>query len=316
MLWLTLSFHLQLSSFQCQSLFLSLYFKEHTETTQAVVTNLRTNGFWVYVPRFDMRGPVYLSDVNGNVQIDPALLNLSPSAGLEPSVGFAGSGRARMFPSGRCTLVDSPDEFAEAIIPESNARYRVRVLDVVVVKICCDTWDTRSRVPLPKLHLLAKSKEASTTSTTSKHNTRPTKGTITPPVPHISSNTGKSSGRDGGFFSTRTLYEETLKLQTPPVLPDVLLRSQANRSVSEPSGTPTMPGRIIFGNFRNPDTHSAKQEVAIAEASEAAKERRKHLMAAQAHTNEFDTSRRIEMDATARMQRLAASKRSARRNKG
>ena len=39
------------SSRECQSLFLSLYFRDHEEATQGVVTDLRENGCIVYIPK-------------------------------------------------------------------------------------------------------------------------------------------------------------------------------------------------------------------------------------------------------------------------
>jgi hypothetical protein len=76
-----------------------------------------------------------------------------------------------------------------------------------------------------------------------------------------------------------------------------------------------MPGRKTFGGFQNPDTRSATQEAAIAEASKAAAQRRAAAVAGQSRRNEFDTTRTIEREVTARMQRLAAEKRSTRRSK-
>jgi hypothetical protein len=299
----------KLSSFECQSLFLSLYFKEHVETTKAVVTNLRSNGFWVYVPVFDMRGPVYLSDMNGDIQVDPALFNLPESAGQDPSVGFASSGRARMFSGAKCQLKESPDERLEVVVPESNTTLRVHVLDVVTVKILSDNWDTRSRVPPPRLHLVVdtSAKIAAPQRPVKKQDTS-TK--TTGPQPPIDS----EQYRKESFLSS-SLYEEMIDIESPPVLVGTPLRSKEDRKATEPRGTPSMPGRVVFGAFRNPDTHVAKQEIAMAEASEAAKERRSQVMAAQARGNEFNTSRQIERDATLRMQRLAASKRNARRSK-
>ncbi len=295
----------KLSSFECQSLFLSLYFKEHTETTQAVVTNLRSNGFWVYVPRFDMRGPVYLSDMNGNVQVDPALFKLPDSVGHEPSAGFVSSGRARMFPAGKCQLIEVPEERLEVLVPESNVRLRIQILDVVTVTILSDNWDTRSRVPPPRLHLIAggspKSlsqnvieKSVALNKTTAQVLTRPkfeAKKEIYPP----------------------SLYQELVRIEKPPILVDIPLRSQKDKKSTESKGCPSIAGRFVFGAFRNPDTHSAKQEVSMAEAAEAAKERRSQMMDTLARNSEFNKSSQIERDATARMQRLAAGKRNARR---
>jgi hypothetical protein len=300
----------KLSSFECQSLFLSLYFKEHVEITKAVVTNLRSNGFWVYVPIFDMRGPVYLSDINGNVQVDPAFFNLPESAGQEPSVGFASSGRARMFSGGKCQLKELPHERLEVVVPESNTTLRVHVLDVVTVKILSDNWDTRSRVPPPRLHLMVDtSAKVSTPQQPKKKQDLPIKTTRPQPP------TDDSEQHEKESFLSSSLYQEMTNIEAPPVLVDAPLRSKGDRKATEPRGTPSMPGRVVFGAFRNPDTHVAKQEIAMAEASEAAKERRNQIMAAQARNNEFNTSRQIEREATLRMQRLASSKRNARRSK-
>lgn len=298
----------KLSSFECQTLFLSLYFKNNVETTQAVVTNLRTNGFWVYVPKFDMRGPVFVRDRHGNVQIDPALLMLPKSAGREPSAAFASSPRARMFPSAKCKLQESPEEVLEVSVPDCKSPFVVRVLDVVSIQIMTDRWDARSRVPLPRLHLLGESSPArgSHQKALRKSNSLVSSRKIT-----------VSTGDEGHIFTERprTIYQENIGLKIPPILEAVPLRSKCETKRTEPTEATSMPGRHIFGGFRNPDTQSARQEASIAEASAAAKERRNQLVAAQEKNNAYDLSRQIEKDATARMQRLAAHKRNARRNK-
>lgn len=40
---------------------------------QGLVVSLRANGFIAYVPAFDAKGPVYLSDMDGQVQVKRAL---------------------------------------------------------------------------------------------------------------------------------------------------------------------------------------------------------------------------------------------------
>ena len=301
---------LQISSFECQNLFLSLYFKKFSETAQAVVTNLKANGFWVYIPRFDLRGPVYLCDINGNLQLDPALLTMDPTSGLKPSLGFAGSGHARMFPSGRCTLVDSiTGEVLEVSVAESHSRYTVRVLDVVTVKICCDNWDARARVPQPRLHLLASSPERDEPKGKKHYPTKSEKDSsslVNPSNPEAKLDD----------YVLPSLYDATMKLQIQPVLSKTPLRVRTKQNTSEGRGNAVIPGRIVFGKFRNPDTLSAKQEASIAEASESATQRRNQAMSIVARTNEFESNSRIERDATARMQRLAASKRNTRKGKG
>jgi hypothetical protein len=303
----------QFSSFECQSLFLSLYFKDNTEMTQAIVTSLRNNGFWAYVPRFDFRGPVYLTDMTGTLQIDPTLLDLDPSAGQEPSRGFASSGCARMFVSGKCTLVRSSEEYLEVVVPEKQSPYVVNVLDVVTVKICCDEWDTRARVPQPRLHLVRASKRNQKSITNQRQLPRQNDAearTLSDQAGSMKSKVTRSITR------AMTLYGDMLRLKTPPLLENEPLRIKSRNQKEKGRGVPTMTGRIIFGEFRNPDTRIAKQEASISEASEAAKLRRSQAVAANVRNHEYDSTRRVENDVTARIQRLAAGKRSTRKAKG
>ena len=60
---------------ECQKMFLRLYFLTRVEEHDAIVYDLRSNGFLAYVPTFDLKGPVYL-EKDGIVNIDPVLLGL------------------------------------------------------------------------------------------------------------------------------------------------------------------------------------------------------------------------------------------------
>ena len=211
-----------------------------------------------------------------------------------------------MFPSGRCVLVDSPDEVLQVLVPESESRYEARILDVVTVKICCDDWDSRARVPLPRLHLIAK--DSNVSKRVSEIGQKPKPGI---PVPIFKEN--NENGRK--IRSLKSIYDSTLELSTPPLLLDAPFRDRKKES-AESNGTITLPGRIVFGGFRNPDTKAAQQEASILEATESAQKRRNQAMANSARSSEYDTSRQIERDATARMQRLAAVKRNTRKSKG
>jgi hypothetical protein len=217
-----------------------------------------------------------------------------------------------MFASGICSLIDSPDEHLEVVVPESDYRCAVHVLDVVTVVICCDSWDARARVPHPRLHWIA---NLSTRTPTSRGQGKLKRPEIqsSASVEHRHSEKGGGTGGDSSRLIS--LYSETLKLHTPSVLCDTPLRAREKRADPH-NGNPTMTGRMIFGGFRNPDTHSAKQQASIAEATEAALQRRNQVMANQARNKEFDTTHRIEKDTTARMQRLAAGKRNTRKSKG
>ena len=308
-----------MSSRECQSLFLSLFFKDHIETAQAVVTNVRTNGFWVYVPKFDMRGPVFLSDMDGNIQIDPAFFGLEPTAGLEPTSGFAASEVNRRFPSGKCHIMKDKagDEYLTVTVAESKANFSVRTLDVLTIQIMCQDWDVRARVPAPRLHLLSSSNSWKYLSAKAEHGIG--SGTIRAQpqsneeaITTIKGNTPKKA-------NPSTVYEELSKMPIHPVLEGVPIRSRQNGSYTAPDETATsilIPGRIIFGSFVNPDTRTATQDAAIEAASEAAAKRRVQVMAKIAKDNEYNTTRQIEREATARAQRLAANKRHAKRNKG
>lgn len=155
-----LNFHNRLakqSSFECQALFLSLYFRDHIEVTQAVVTQLRENGFWVYVPKFDIRGPVYIKDINNEVQIDPSLLGLPADTGLNPTLGFLSSPSSRRIPSGKTELFNDTNERLEVSVHIPNSKkFIVRPFDVVIVQLSCDSWDDRARVPSPRFLLLSR----------------------------------------------------------------------------------------------------------------------------------------------------------------
>lgn len=55
--------------------------QDHSEVVQGLILSLRSNGFIAYVPAFDTKGPVYLCDKDGHVQVCQAtLLMLSDSA--------------------------------------------------------------------------------------------------------------------------------------------------------------------------------------------------------------------------------------------
>lgn len=256
-----------------------------------------------------MKGPVYLTDANGGLQIDPRLLNLDPSAGEKPTLGFAASAHARMISSGRCRLVDSADAYLEVAAPEAKSKYFLRTLDVVTVQISCDRWDARARIPMPRIHLIA---ESSHESISFNANVPATKSAITS-VALQGHQQIKQSGRSPEL-SAPSIYNKLLAFETPSVLPDIPLRTQTKENDTADRQM-VFEGRIVFGDFKNPDTRSALQKVSIEEAAESAEQRRDQALAGQARSTEYVTNQRIEKDTTARMQRLQASKRNARKLK-
>jgi hypothetical protein len=299
----------KLSSMECQRLFLSLYFNDHVEIVQAVVTDLRVNGLIVYVPTFDLKGPLFLSDMNGEVQIDPALMGMPPDAGLPSTLGFTLAPNCRRYPAGRCHLEDSNDGGSlEVVIPESPKKCIFRPLDVITVQLSCDLSDVRARIPPPRFHLVAgtrpkASEPRSVTSGMIRRGEKEPSG-LQQNLSHFASKKSRH----------QSMYEKLSSLVIKPVLTDVPLRQNQSK-VHGCETDSNMHGRKTFGGFQNPDTRSATQEAAIAEASKAAAQRRATAVASQSRRNEFDTTRIIEREVTARMQRLAAEKRSTRRSK-
>eukprot|EP00540_Astrosyne_radiata_P006993 CAMPEP_0116838610 /NCGR_PEP_ID=MMETSP0418-20121206/9309_1 /TAXON_ID=1158023 /ORGANISM="Astrosyne radiata, Strain 13vi08-1A" /LENGTH=466 /DNA_ID=CAMNT_0004468633 /DNA_START=158 /DNA_END=1558 /DNA_ORIENTATION=- len=300
----------KLSSMECQRLFLSLYFRRSVEETKAVVTDLRSNGLFAYVPKFDLRAPVYVSDKNGNVQVDPSLLGLPPTAGLEATVGFSSSTNCRRFPSGKCSLVETADGVVlDVAVAETTRKLRFRVLDVVSVQITCEFSDTKARIPPPRLHLISEASRrgvqgsrgsTSTTAVTSSmignQESRQTVGAKHPQSPQD---------------DELSVYQLIHRIEIRPVLHNVPTRSRSGTK----SNKSIVPGRRAFGEFVNPDTRTAMQEAAVMAASESASQRRAAVQASQAKRAEYDSSRTIERMVTQRTQKLAAGKRDARRAK-
>ncbi len=54
---------------RAQDVFLKLYFASNVRLVTAVVIQIKANGFMAYIPSFDLRGPVYLCDQMGGVQV-------------------------------------------------------------------------------------------------------------------------------------------------------------------------------------------------------------------------------------------------------
>lgn len=299
------------SAYECQSLFLSLYFREHADKTQAVVTNLRENGFLVYVPKYDINGPVYIRDTNGDVQIDPLLLGLPHDCGLAPTMGFTSSGYCRRFPDGDCKLFDGPDARLEVRLTDSSEIFVLRVFDVVDVELTCANWDVRARVPAPRLQL-----SASRTHEVSTENISPNYVHVTSDkLNQIQSRTtepvkeGDASTEGTSLFNVLT----NLKKRRPD-LPEVPLRS-ARSGIEMPGRKELLRGRVIYGDFSNPDTRQAAQEAAQQAAAVEAAHRRAHMLESSTRRNEFNTVSSIERNVTMRQQRLAADKRNTRRSK-
>ena len=299
----------KLSSMECQKLFLSLYFNNRVASAQAVVTDVRANGLVVFVPQFDMKGPVYLCDESGNVQLDPSLVGLPSDSGLAPTLGFSAVESYRRFPAGDAIFAEDSNDASksqlEIVIPGAKKRLRFGILDVVSVQISCDLSDVKARVPLPRIHLSASSGGGAVKSGLSQRIVSTSINSSSPELTPKSEETLPVLVAD-------SIYEHLASLPITPNLP-----------VSQNRPRPTkvdyhcfIGGRKIFGHFVNPDTRNAQQEAAISAASDAVSQLRLAANQSYARNNEFDSVRTIERTVTARTQKLAAGKRNTRKAKG
>jgi len=297
------------SSMACQKLFLSLFFKNNVKIAKAVVTGLRVNGLIVFIPKFDMTGPVYVRDINGDVQIDPAVVGLSSTSGLDPTFGFNACANYRRFPSGEVKLmdenVDNSKWSLQVSLPDATKKLEFRILDVITVQISCDLRETKARVPAPRLYMMPSSAQG--------RGTRTEEGRKGPDPVSSAICTEESKIGPTCFVPSNTMYKQLASLSTSATLP---VESNFPRKKKETvESQSNVCGRKIFANFSNPDTRSSQQEAAVAAASESAAKRRTITNQAQLKTSEFSTSQAIERAVTARTQRLAASKRNAKKSK-
>jgi len=299
----------KLSSMECQRLFLSLFFRENkTEVTRAVITDLRQNGMIVYVPKYDMKGPIFLTDREGNVQVDPSLLGLPSTSGLPPSSGFANFEACRMFPDGHCNLDICNDEEKSKIeiaLPGGKSIISFRRLDVVTVQLSCDLSNVIARVPPPRLHLVSMDKKFKMKTATTTHssgeskksnifprNSQPVTTFLSPP----------------GLGNTLSMFQV---LSSIPIadLNNVPPRFSSSRNIKKVKDrVQTIKGRLYLNGFKAEELQSEfhGQDLDFG----------KHTsLTDQARVGDFDASRRIEKEATSRMQRIAAERRNAKKSK-
>lgn len=294
------------SSMACQKLFLSLFFKNNVEIAKAVVTDLRVNGLIVFVPKFDMKGYVYLRDINGDVQMDPSAVGLDVTSGLDPTLGFAACENYRRFPDGKVTLVDNNVDNSEwslqVSLPAASRKLEFRILDVITVRISCDMKEIKARIPAPRLYMLSSKVHSRSEATRTKEG-----------IQHANSTSSTNLEEDMKIKSvlSNSMYQQLAAVRISAILPVETMFSRRKKVDFES----TVAGRKIFAAFVNPDTRSSQQEAAVVSAAESAAKRRTMANQAQGKNSEFSTSQAIERAVTARTQRLAASKRNSKKSK-
>ena len=294
------------SSMQCQRLFLSLYFRKNTDIVPAVIIDLRQNGFIVYIPKYDMKGPVHLVDRNGYVQINPGIVHLPESSGLPPSSKVSIADGLRIFPDGRCALIHHgvlESAKVEVSLPGCINKLCFMRLDVINVKVSCDFSTTTARIPSPRLHLVSLNKGTS-------------KG-------RKSTHDFKKNGSSDSILQTNFVdrKDNMLKIETPKksifsIISSIPLDSNVDllpmRCVAKPDKVQmngrvqTLKGRVHYGGF--------KQSI-LSSLDSYSNDLKSLTLGDQAKSGNYDASRQIEREATSRIQRKAAEKRNTRRAK-
>lgn len=77
----------------CQRLFLHLYLQKKVEVCNAIIYSVRSNGFLVFIPSLNIKGPVYLLNVHGEPCVDPIAIGLQNITDYSPkqlSIEFLG----------------------------------------------------------------------------------------------------------------------------------------------------------------------------------------------------------------------------------
>jgi len=293
----------KLSSMQCQRLFLSLSFRERTEVTRAIVTDLKQNGLIVYVPKYDMKGPLFLSDREGNIQIDPMLFGLPPTSGLPPSSGFASVESCRMFPDGRCSFKNEYSEENSAVeveLPYGKSVLSFRLLDVVTVQLSCDLSKTVARVPPPRLHLVSTNKHFKAKSTT-RAKSKDRKTISGKPQPVI------TASLPVGLENSLSIFHVLSSFPINSNLNDASPRFRSANSKKVMDRVQTIKGRVYLNGFKAGELQS---ELKVQGSNLG-----NPSLTDQARIGNIDAARSIEREATARMQRKAAERRNAKTSK-
>lgn len=227
--------------------------------------------------------------------MDPLLLGMAKEAGSPPSAGFRSP--TRSIPGTACHLMN--DDTLE-IRCDGHTVFTIKPMDVVTVRLTCDDWDVRARVPSPRLHLLHRP-EATTIKTTKQGVVQ-----IDSDALRTSQNTEPTTQeiQTDQRLDERSLFDVISEIPIRPHVP----KSNSVRTGSSYVCEQNIRGRCVFSNFVNPDTRSATQEA----AQKAAVMARSTLSNTQ---TSYDAARSIEKSVTLRQQRLTAAKRNTRRSK-
>ncbi|KAL0583139.1 hypothetical protein ABG067_006906 [Albugo candida] len=135
------------ASQQCKELFLALYFSENKIVTVGIITSLKENGFLVYLPKYDLRGPVYLCDRDNRVQINPSLCGVPWQDSSEPTGTFAKSEHIRHIPHAKICMGEDQKRlslYTADAHPTDTPMCEFTEFQHVEVQILCNNIDAQS----------------------------------------------------------------------------------------------------------------------------------------------------------------------------
>lgn len=143
----------------CDSLFLSLHFRSHREYAIGIVSAIRNNGFIVYVPKFDIKGPVYLMDRHNNVQMNPKLIDVLPEVTQPASGAFTVILENRTIPLASLKKVENLNSPVLQVWYSnmSAPSMELGLLAEVTVQLSCDFSSSSARIPPVRFHFVSNS---------------------------------------------------------------------------------------------------------------------------------------------------------------
>ena len=288
----------KMSSRECQQLFLSIFFRDSSEYQRGVILETRENGFIAYVPRYDLRVPVYLIDRDGIVQMDPHFFQLEDDAGQEADKLFSSSPFCRLLGPG---VVERRGTDLVVSVPLSPNKVHFSQLSVVTLHLSCSRWDTSARMPPLRADLVRGDVQIPI------HGEKIDKtGVVLDQDEEINVEQKRHDDDRGNFYSSIFRCQRSSCLKE-----DLLVKPEIvdpENGFLEASG---LPGRISCWGFKNPDTRAALQEAA--RNSSSLKSARNALLSSS--QTERKTGELIAREVTARQQRIAAAKRNTRKSK-
>jgi hypothetical protein len=223
---------------------------------------------------------------------------------MDPTLGFVAIEGCRMFPGGKCTLHDEDENKKARLdvqIPEGERILSFSTLDVITVQLSCDLSTVVSRIPLPRLHLV--SLDAHHSMITHEHSRNSDQLSLD--ERNLIDNKSETKA-----YPTKSIYSILSSIPINPNIPESPSDTPSSRSSSKTKGRiQSVKGRLFFNGYKQEyfDTSEADQHLSDQFKVFSVEEKAKQ--------GDYDATRQIEREATARMQRLAAENRNARRSK-